>query len=167
MPAMVIAEMRTSATADPLALLLRGEYRDPQSGPPVRLSTKSIVIEDSLAGSEAELIADLDLGKTIAVVSDGATHDVLGSRVEKALAGRHRVLSIVLERNPHADDANVARIRAAAKDATGFVAVGSGTVNDLTKYASALEAKPYAVFGTAPSMNGYTSLTASITQHGH
>jgi len=29
------------------------------------------------------------------------------------------------------------------------------------------EGKPYAVFGTAPSMNGYVSLTASITLHGH
>ena len=50
---------------------------------------------------------------------------------------------------------------------TRFIAVGSGTINDLTKYSSALDGKPYAVFATAPSMNGYTSLTASISQHGH
>ena len=164
---MVIEATKTATSADPIALLLRGEYRDPETGAMVGLKTKSIVIEDSLAGSEAELVAGLDLGRTIAVVSDPTTHKVLGARVEKALASRGRVLSIVLERNPHADDANVARIRAAATGATGFVAVGSGTINDLTKYASALEGKPYAVFGTAPSMNGYTSLTASITQHGH
>ena len=27
--------------------------------------------------------------------------------------------------------------------------------------------KPFAVFGTAPSMNGYTSPTAAVTVHGH
>jgi glycerol-1-phosphate dehydrogenase [NAD(P)+] len=47
------------------------------------------------------------------------------------------------------------------------VAVGSGTLNDLCKYTSALDGKPYAVFATAPSMNGYTSLNAAITEHGH
>jgi glycerol-1-phosphate dehydrogenase [NAD(P)+] len=58
-------------------------------------------------------------------------------------------------------------IRAATGAADAFIAVGSGTINDLAKYTSASAGKPYAVFGTAPSMNGYTSLTASITQHGH
>jgi glycerol-1-phosphate dehydrogenase [NAD(P)+] len=37
-----------------------------------------------------------------------------------------------------------------------LVAVGSGTINDLCKYVAALDGKPYVVFATAPSMNGYT-----------
>lgn len=44
-----------------------------------------------------------------------------------------------------------------------MVAVGSGTINDLCKYATSLDGRSYSVFGTAPSMNGYTSTTASIT----
>jgi glycerol-1-phosphate dehydrogenase [NAD(P)+] len=47
------------------------------------------------------------------------------------------------------------------------VAVGSGTINDLCKYAAAQDGKPYAVFATAPSMNGYTSQNAAITVNGH
>ena len=43
------------------------------------------------------------------------------------------------------------------------VAVGSGTVNDLCKYVTGLDGRRYCVFGTAASMNGYTSSTASIT----
>ena len=50
---------------------------------------------------------------------------------------------------------------------TRLIAVGSGTINDLCKYASALDGKPYAVFATAPSMNGYTSVNAAITVEGH
>jgi glycerol-1-phosphate dehydrogenase [NAD(P)+] len=45
--------------------------------------------------------------------------------------------------------------------------VGSGTINDVCKYAAALDGKPYAVFATAPSMNGYTSVNAAITVSGH
>jgi glycerol-1-phosphate dehydrogenase [NAD(P)+] len=51
--------------------------------------------------------------------------------------------------------------------ADALIAVGSGTINDLCKYASAQSNKPYAVFATAPSMNGYTSVNAAITKDGH
>jgi glycerol-1-phosphate dehydrogenase [NAD(P)+] len=72
-----------------------------------------------------------------------------------------------LPADPYPDDDTVARIRATTVSADALIAIGSGTINDLTKYSSALDGKPYAVFATAPSMNGYTSLTASISQHGH
>ena len=70
--------------------------------------------------------------------------------------------SVVL-RHPHADAETVAQLRAMTSGADALIAVGSGTINDLCKYASALDGKPYAVFATAPSMNGYTSVNAAIT----
>jgi glycerol-1-phosphate dehydrogenase [NAD(P)+] len=152
---------------DPLALLLRGAFPDPESGTLVGVQTKGLVIADTLAGIEADLVAKLGFGKALAVVSDPTTHQVLGSRVEAALASRYRIQSVVLPADLAADDATVARLRGAAAAADAFIAVGAGTINDITKYASALERKPYAVFGTAPSMNGYVSLTASITVGGH
>jgi glycerol-1-phosphate dehydrogenase [NAD(P)+] len=51
-------------------------------------------------------------------------------------------------------------------NADALVAVGSGSINDIVKYAGHLSGRPYAVFGTAPSMNGYTSVSAAITEHG-
>jgi glycerol-1-phosphate dehydrogenase [NAD(P)+] len=48
-----------------------------------------------------------------------------------------------------------------------FIAVGSGTINDITKYASFLAGKPYVIFGTAASMNGYASGGASLITNGH
>jgi len=50
----------------------------------------------------------------------------------------------------------------AKEDCDCFVAVGSGTVNDLVKYAAHLAGKPYVVFATALSMNGYASANASL-----
>ncbi len=49
-----------------------------------------------------------------------------------------------------------------AQGIDGLVAIGSGTVNDLTKYAAALRHLPYAVIATAASMNGYTAANASL-----
>jgi glycerol-1-phosphate dehydrogenase [NAD(P)+] len=61
----------------------------------------------------------------------------------------------------------VDRLAAATAKADTIVAVGSGTINDLCKFVAARTGKPYAVFATAPSMNGYVSVNAAITDHGH
>ncbi len=63
---------------------------------------------------------------------------------------------------PKANIAAVRQIQEATKQADALVAVGSGTLNDLVKYASFLDGKPYVVIATAPSMNGYVSANASI-----
>ncbi|WCR58445.1 iron-containing alcohol dehydrogenase [Wolbachia endosymbiont of Ctenocephalides felis wCfeJ] len=58
-------------------------------------------------------------------------------------------------------------VRNKAKDNDLIVAFGSGTVNDICKYASYLEKKDYISFPTAASMNGYTSANASVLVDGH
>jgi glycerol-1-phosphate dehydrogenase [NAD(P)+] len=152
---------------DPLAALLAGRYRDPETGERLAAAARAVVIEDSLAGREADLVAALGVGPRLAVVSDVDTHAALGERVERALASRFTVQRVVLGREPHADAETLARLSAgldAALDAV--VAVGSGTINDLCKLAARDRGIPQLVFATAPSMNGYTSLSASITEAG-
>ena len=155
------------ALSGKIEALLRGTYRDSETGEPVAVATRSLAIERSLAGMEADLVRGLGFGRRVAVVSDRTTHAVLGERVERAIAGSHQVDSVVLEVGVHPDDAAVARVRSATAGADALIAVGSGTINDIGKYASAQDGKPYAVFATAPSMNGFVSLNAAITVHGH
>lgn len=151
---------------DPIALLLAGQYPDPETGELLAAESRAVVIEDSLAGGEVELIAALGAGPHVAVVSDRTTHDILGARVERAL-GRFAVQSIVLDAGPRADDATVERLVAALAPSTDLVvAVGSGSLNDLAKMVAFRRGCPQAIFATAPSMNGYTSLSASITSDG-
>ena len=152
---------------DPLAQLLAGRYRDPETGELLGAAARSVVIEDSLAGRECELVAALDLGRRLALVADDDTHAALGQRVERALASRFTVQRVVLGRAPHADADTLARLSAAIDPGIdAVVAVGSGTINDLCKLAAIARGCPQLVFATAPSMNGYTSLSASITEGG-
>ncbi len=147
--------------------LLAGTLPDPDGGPTLSVPVRMIAIARSLAGREALLVAGLGLGDMPAVVCDAPTLKVLGTRVHQALGGAGSVGLIVLPGTPSADMETVELVRAQTKHATALIAVGSGTINDLCKYATFLERKPYAVFGTAPSMNGYTSVSAAITEHGH
>ncbi|OYX41022.1 MAG: 3-dehydroquinate synthase [Rhodobacterales bacterium 32-67-9] len=122
----------------------------------------SIVFSESLEGREADLVQALGFTAPFAVVSDQNTHRALGERVARALSRLGPVSEIILD-HPHADMASVRDLEARLKPFSGIVAVGSGTLNDLTKFATFRNGQKYCVFATAGSMNGYTSSTASIT----
>jgi glycerol-1-phosphate dehydrogenase [NAD(P)+] len=158
---------RTAPPECTIDALLRGEWIDPDDGAAIGVPIDAIVIERSLAGEEAGRVAALRLGRRLAVVSDAVTHDVLGARIERALRTIAHVDSIVLPAHPHADMRTVEAVQAGSASADALIAVGSGTINDLAKFAAARNGKPYAVFATAPSMNGYTSANAAITVDGH
>jgi glycerol-1-phosphate dehydrogenase [NAD(P)+] len=147
--------------------MVAGRWINPETGKPGRVPYKSVVIAETLDGREAELVTSLGLKGRIAVVCDQNTRDVMGLRVARALQAAHNsgisgVETIVLD-HPHADEDNIAELREKTRHADALVAVGSGTINDLCKYVTATDGRGYCVFATAPSMNGYTSTTASIT----
>jgi glycerol-1-phosphate dehydrogenase [NAD(P)+] len=147
--------------------MVAGRWINPETGKPGTVPYKSVVIAESLEGRESELVTSLGIKGRIAVVCDQNTRDVMGLRVAKALQSAHNsgisgVETIVLD-HPHADEATLDELRQRTRHADALVAVGSGTINDLCKFVTATDGRDYCVFGTAPSMNGYTSTTASIT----
>lgn len=150
-----------------LDLMMRGAWIDPDRGAPVTPPIGAIVVARDVKDRADALVGALALGRRLAVVMDPTTETVLGGRVARALGSVATVMPIRLPDHPHADTATVAKIRAATADCDALVAVGSGTINDLCKYAAFQDGKPYAVFATAPSMNGYTSANAAITVDGH
>lgn len=152
---------------DPIVSLLKGDYLDPQTGEKLGVSLKSVVIEESLEGREADLVADLGFGRKIAVVCDPETLEAMGARVERALSSRFDVQRVLLPSHPHPDEDTLERLLATLNPGLdAIVAVGSGSINDLCKVAAHRRGIPQAIFGTAPSMNGYTSANAAITVGG-
>ena len=118
-----------------------------------------------------DFVREVGGGLTILVVADKVTGDIAGKRVLNMLGrdGHHPGLLILPEGaggRPHADEANLLLVQTAVKGADLAVAVGSGTVNDLTKLASFQQGIPYMTVATAPSMNGYTSGIAAIMLRG-
>lgn len=150
-----------------LKRLLAGDYRDPDTGERLYVPVKSLVIQASLAGCEADVVTRLGLPKPYAVLSDDNTYQALGRRVETALQSTGKLIAIRLGRRPHPDDKTAQRVMHEGNEAGSYIAVGSGTICDLAKYAAARQGKRCAVFATAPSMNGYTSVNAAITVNGH
>lgn len=120
-----------------------------------------IVLERSLKGKEKSLLDTAFPQGRLAVVFDPQTYDALGRRVIDAMQAA-RVTEILLPAHPSPDDHLLKTIRMQSKACAALVAIGSGTINDLCKRAAFLDSKPYGVFATAPSMNGYVSANASL-----
>lgn len=135
--------------------------------------TKACEIGPGAVEAAAPMFRNLFPGSGKAVVIDDTnTKTVAADAVIAALAAagievaEHTI-------NPdgswfHATYEKVEEVRDAIAAADGAVpvAVGSGTINDLTKRASDELGQRYMVVGTAASMDGYTAANASITKDG-
>ncbi len=146
-----------------LDAMLAGTWINPDTGKPgARLPFQDIRIMDKTDGAEADLIGPLGLGKRLAVVADPRTWDALGERVARALKSIASIDTVVIDVD-EATEVHVKEVQEKTRHADGVVAVGSGTLQDLVKHATFLDGRKFATFATAASMNGYTSVTASIT----
>src|SRR6185436_18691615 len=99
-------------SSDPLAQLLQGTWIDPDSGQATGVAISAIAIENDLRGREADCVSALGFGRRLAVVSDAITHDVLGARIERALAPLGRIDSVKLPQGVHAGMDAVDAVRA-------------------------------------------------------
>lgn len=111
-----------------------------------------------------------ELGQRALVVADANTWAAAGERAAAALAEAGvEVETFILDGSPvvAASYANAERVRDRLRGTDLVpVAVGSGTINDIVKRASFEVERPYAVVGSAASMDGYTGFGAPMTIDG-
>ena len=100
------------------------------------------------------------------VVVDHNTYRALGERAVQGLqqAGWDVGLVNLDPRGLHSDSLAISHVLAAFDGAPRvFVAVGSGTITDLTRFISHRTGNPFVSLPTAASVDGYTSKNAPIT----
>jgi glycerol-1-phosphate dehydrogenase [NAD(P)+] len=144
--------------------LVAGRWQDPKTGQKRTVPVESIVIADSLEGSEAALIERVHPGKSMTVVCDERTREVLGNRILRALQPLGKVSEFVWER-PRITPDGLDELAEGTRQAEALIAVGSGTISDSVKYGTFLTGREYSVFATSP-MNAYTTPTASVSFEG-
>lgn len=125
------------------------------------LARSGVVLRESLfAGGQPAL-----------VVADERTWDAAGKSVSDALSAAGVAVSdpLIFPGHPALyasyEHCETIRERLRLSGARG-VAVGAGTLNDLVKLASGELERPYAVVGTAASMDGYTGFGAPMSRDG-
>ena len=103
------------------------------------------------------------------LVSDHNTHAALGQRVETALREQDwDVRTVILDGGEViADESRILEVlfHANGEERT-YVAVGSGTVTDITRYASYCARNAFISLPTAPSVDAYASAGAALVMRG-
>ncbi|MFY9176046.1 MAG: sn-glycerol-1-phosphate dehydrogenase [Caldicoprobacterales bacterium] len=107
-------------------------------------------------------------GKKLLVVADKNTFKVAGQQVIDLLSNEF-VFNIFIYQDDHlVADANSLGtfLMELDDDISLILTIGSGTLNDITRYVSARTKIPYAIVTTAPSMDGYTSIVSPLIRNG-
>lgn len=127
--------------------------------------TKHLELGRGALARTSAMFAEQFPGKKPIVVADKNTWRVAGEAVATALNCRKLVFD---DPALYAEHTYAEQLQAQLAHVDAIpVAVGSGTINDLTKLAAHRVGRPYMCVATAASMDGYTAYGASITYRGN
>ena len=118
-----------------------------------------------------EILSAKSKNKIVNLFADENTYQVAGKSVRKILENSGWTVQLIIipetnNKKPVCDDLTFKILNKSLKQADVFLAVGSGVVNDLTKWLAFERKVPYAVVATAASMNGYTAANVAPTIKG-
>ena len=138
---------------------------------PRTTDTKDLFLGAGVVSRTAEMFAKLFPSQKAIIVADKNTWEVAGKAVFASLEA-----AAIPQDEPHiftdedfyAEWKHIETLKARLEKTDAIaIAVGSGVLNDLTKYTSHLLNRKYMCVGTAASMDGYTAFGSSITKDGN
>ena len=133
--------------------------------------TKDLFLGAGVVSRTSEMFAKLFPSQRAIIVADLNTWEVAGKAVFASLeaAGiEQEEPHIFTDEEFYAEWKHIESLKARLEKCDAVaIAVGSGVLNDLTKYTSHLLGRKYMCVGTAVSMDGYTAFGASITKDGN
>ena len=128
--------------------------------------TRFLAVESGVRHRSAGIFSSMFGAQDAIIVADGKTYEAAGRDVEASFIRENLPLRqpFIFGSHVYANIECVQELVAALSAHNAIpVAVGSGTINDLTKLAAHRTNRPYMVIGTAASMDGYSAYGASIT----
>lgn len=134
-----------------------------------KLTVNEIILEEGALQRIPKILQkDPYIGyHSFAMVCDENTYEAAGKEVEALIKG---IQIIKLEsENLHANEVGVNKVREALeqmKETDCLVAVGSGTIHDLTRYHAYEKKIPFISVPTAASVDGYVSTVAAMSWYG-
>jgi len=132
--------------------------------------TRCVELGEGVLGRTPQVFRQQFGGKPALLVADTGTFAAAGQAVLEAFrrAGHDcRAPFVFTDPQLYAEHTHVVTLEAALRGHDAVpVAVGSGTINDLTKLAAHRAGRPYLAVATAASMDGYTAFGASVTHEG-
>ena len=127
--------------------------------------TRAVEIASGLTPRTGALLREADFPTDILVVSDRPAWQAADGILPSLEAAGFSVKLFLYDNMRYARIEQVHEIEALAADVGGILSVGSGSVNDICRVAAYHLSLPFAIFATAPSMDGFASDTAPIIEN--
>ncbi|HOB92169.1 MAG: sn-glycerol-1-phosphate dehydrogenase [Bacillota bacterium] len=131
---------------------------------------KDVIIAKGALDNIRDIVQQASLGTKAAIICDRNTYEAAGKRVESLLSGfldRTTVCMISGDDPVVPDESALGKVLIALEPNTDFlIAVGSGTICDITRHVAHKLSIPFISVATAPSMDGYASSISSLIVDG-
>jgi glycerol-1-phosphate dehydrogenase [NAD(P)+] len=131
--------------------------------------TRFLAVGDGARHTAAGVFASIFGPQRAVIVADHPTFAAAGRDVHDSFGRANHACDdpFIFGPDVYAGTSSVEELQAVLASIQAIpVAVGAGTINDLTKLAAHRLNRPYMVVATAASMDGYTAYGASITHDG-
>ena len=127
-----------------------------------KVPTKRLIYAESALEQLSDTLGSFTESRRVVLVADQRTWAIAGERARQTLETDgwltdHIIVPDADHSGPVCDDKTFSWLNERFHQCDIALAVGSGVINDLTKWVSFERSVPYAVIATAASMNGYTS----------
>lgn len=144
---------------------------DCKCGSSHKVPIRSIIYAEDTLARLPEVLGSFVSGRRIVLVADERTRAIAGERAKEALEQTgwsvHDIIVPDTDKgDPVCDDKSHARLNDLMPPADIALAIGTGVINDLTKWSTFDKNVPYAVFATAATMNGFTAANVAPTIKG-
>mgnify|MGYP001626325236 CR=1 FL=1 len=128
---------------------------------------KRILIDENILKEVPYVLKDLGARKNITIICDQNTYKAAGKEVIEYLKDFDVTLCKFDKNHLIPDERSLGEIILRMDSQSEFLcAIGSGTINDLTRFVSFKTKIPYGIVATAPSMDGYTSSVSPLIVNG-
>lgn len=112
-----------------------------------------------------KILSDAGFPKKVLVVSDDNAMRAADGLMPVLEAAGFEMKKLVYKNMMYAKIEQVREVEALLGDVDGVIAVGTGSVDDICRVASYNKKKKFAIFATAPSMDGFASDSAPIIEN--
>lgn len=123
---------------------------------------KDVQIGHGMLEKAADILDKNGFPKKILVTADSASIKAADGILEVLEKGNFAVKMHLYGIKKEAWIHDVEELEGLAADCDGIFSVGTGSVNDISRLTAARQNKPFAIFATAPSMDGFASNISPI-----
>ncbi len=131
------------------------------------LEVKRVCIQKGAINLLPAYVESSKEGEYPVVICDTNTYKAAGEKVFEFITNENKTLIVLPAESLHADEQGIKKIREIIRPkASLLLAVGAGTIHDLTRYTAKEKRIPFIAVPTAASVDGFVSTVAAMTMGG-